>query len=161
MKSNLILKGFASLFLTGSVLAGTSADITVGINVPPYCEILSSNPVNLNLIYNPYQFTNFTFAYFHFRCVKGTQFTMSAQSENNGYLVKVDDPSSKVQYSLIATVSYPTSSNTQGSDILRSPLTMVSSTKEEPFTLLQVFAPGGQNPNAGEYQDKVTIQVSY
>ena len=161
MKLNFILKAFTGLSFVGIALAGTSTNIDVNINVPPYCEILSSNPVNFKLTYNPYSFTNITFAYFHFRCVKGTQFTMSAQSENNGYLVKVDDPNSKVQYSLIATVSYLVDNNTKLADILRQPLVMVSSTKEEPATMLQVYAPGGQNPNAGEYQDRVTIQVSY
>ncbi|WP_029522704.1 spore coat protein U domain-containing protein [Persephonella sp. KM09-Lau-8] len=146
---------------SGSVAEGTATDsYTVEATVSPYCEILSLSDVSIS--YNPYRpSVTSEPASFSFKCVKGTNFQISATSANGGYLVKTDDPDEKIAYSLGAYVQYA-SSTAFSSDIFTTSLSATAETKEPPVAALRFTnIPSGQNVSVGTYTDTVTLTITY
>ncbi|WP_029520834.1 spore coat protein U domain-containing protein [Persephonella sp. IF05-L8] len=144
-----------------AVATGTATDdYTITATVSPYCEILSLSDVTLS--YNPYTppVTSETTA-FSFKCVKGTNFTISATSANGGYLVKTDDPTERISYSLGVLVQY-SSVSAYSPDVFVTDLSATSQTKEPPSVALRFTnIASGQNVSIGTYTDTVTLQISY
>ncbi|WP_297455547.1 spore coat protein U domain-containing protein [Persephonella sp.] len=144
-----------------AVAEGTATDnYTVTATVQPYCEILSLSDVTLE--YNPYKppVTSKSAA-FSFKCVKGTNFTISATSANGRYLVKADDPDEKIAYSLGVLIQY-SSSSAYSPDVFTTPLSATAETKEPPVAALRFTnISSGQNVSIGTYTDTVTLTITY
>lgn len=144
-----------------AVAEGTATDdYTVTATVQPYCEILSLSDVTLD--YNPYDPpVTSDISNFSFRCVKGTNFEISATSTNGGYLVKTDNPDEKIAYSLGVLVQY-SSASAYSPNVFTIPLSATAETKEPPTLALRFTnIPFGQNVSIGTYTDTVTLTITY
>ncbi len=164
-KKKLAVSGLSIALLSG-VSYGSTADDNIGVSVTvnPYCEIL--NPVNdINMDYNPFEPISVSVGTINFRCVRGTDFTLSATSSNNpsgplGIMVKDDDPTLQINYQLSATVNYG-SSSASTSNLFANPISMIAPSWDPPSAFHIAVSFGGQPAPVGTYSDTVTINIAY
>lgn len=161
MKKTLIM----ALAVCGLAYAGSTTDNpTITATVSPYCEI--QNPLNdVNVDYNPYETVMIDVGSLDFGCVKGTDFTISATSGNNpsgpnGVMLKTDDPTQQITYSLSASVNYGSISS-HSSNLFANPISMTAPTMDPPVSFYVAITFGGQPAPVGHYSDTVTINISY
>jgi len=157
---------FLSAIVSFGISYGSSTDDDFGVSVTvnPYCEI--NNPINdVNLDYNPYETVNLTVGTVDFRCVRGTDFTLSATSSNNpsgpqGVMIKNDDSSYQISYFLSAVVNYG-SVSAHSSNLFANPISMTAPSWNPPSTFYVAVSFGGQPAPVGTYSDTVTINIAY